>query len=310
MILVAGIPTEPPVESVIDALQDGRADFVVWNQRRFDDTELSFSIDERGVVDGELRIDRRRWPLHEITAIYARLMDDRQLPELGDEPPDSHRRLTCRTLNDRVATWLNVTPSLVINRNSAMASNASKPYQAQLITAHGFRTPDTLVTNDPARARAFIDVHADVIYKSISGVRSIVQPVTDTELQRLEHIRLCAVQFQALVQGVDVRVHVVGSQVFATEIRSAATDYRYAIRQTNEPPEMLSVELPSDIERQCVELTASLGLEFSGIDLSFSEQGAVYCFEVNPSPGFSYFESFTGQPIAAAVAQHLVAATR
>jgi glutathione synthase/RimK-type ligase-like ATP-grasp enzyme len=49
-----------------------------------------------------------------------------------------------------------------------MASNHSKPYQAQLITKAGFDVPDTLVTNDPDRALAFRSRHKKVIYKSIS----------------------------------------------------------------------------------------------------------------------------------------------
>jgi hypothetical protein len=32
---------------------------------------------------------------------------------------------------------------------------------------------------------------------------------------------------------------------------------------------------------------------------------AVYCFEVNPSPAFSHYESQTGQPISRAVADYL-----
>jgi hypothetical protein len=31
----------------------------------------------------------------------------------------------------------------------------------------------------------------------------------------------------------------------------------------------------------------------------------VICFEVNPSPGFSYYEGHTGQPISAAIARYL-----
>jgi hypothetical protein len=35
----------------------------------------------------------------------------------------------------------------------------------------------------------------------------------------------------------------------------------------------------------------------------------VFCFEVNPSPGYSYFEANTGQPIARAVARYLAGKT-
>ena len=52
-------------------------------------------------------------------------------------------------------------------------------------------------------------------------------------------------------------------------------------------------------------LARGLGLPFAGIDLKVAPDGRVVCFEVNPSPGFSYYEANTGQPIAAAVAEYL-----
>jgi hypothetical protein len=35
--------------------------------------------------------------------------------------------------------------------------------------------------------------------------------------------------------------------------------------------------------------------------------GEVFCFEVNPCPAFSFYESNTGQPIAASLARYLAA---
>ena len=55
----------------------------------------------------------------------------------------------------------------------------------------------------------------------------------------------------------------------------------------------------------CVNLTEGLGLAFAGIDLKVTPENHVYCFEVNPSPAFSYYESSTGQPISEAVAEYL-----
>jgi D-alanine-D-alanine ligase-like ATP-grasp enzyme len=55
----------------------------------------------------------------------------------------------------------------------------------------------------------------------------------------------------------------------------------------------------------CINLTSHLKLEFSGIDLKITPQGEIYCLEVNSSPGFSYYELSTGQPIAKTLAQHL-----
>jgi len=64
-------------------------------------------------------------------------------------------------------------------------------------------------------------------------------------------------------------------------------------------------DLPDEIAEHCVELTHSMNLVFTGIDLRIISDKRVYCFEVNPCPGFSYYEANTGQPTAEAVACYL-----
>ena len=44
---------------------------------------------------------------------------------------------------------------------------------------------------------------------------------------------------------------------------------------------------------------------FTGIDLKETPDGEYYCFEVNPSPGFLFYEQGTGQPISKALADLL-----
>jgi hypothetical protein len=46
-------------------------------------------------------------------------------------------------------------------------------------------------------------------------------------------------------------------------------------------------------------LTSDLGLSLSGIDLRLTPAGEWYCFEVNPSSAFTYYQEATGHPIAA-----------
>jgi len=178
-----------------------------------------------------------------------------------------------------------------------MLSNASKSFQAQLIAAAGFRVPATLITNDPDEALEFWRQHGAVIYKSISGIRSIVRRLDASSARRLHHVAHLPTQFQELVQGTDVRVHVVGEQVFGTEVASAAVDYRYA-RRDGLTADLVAVPLPDEVAGRCVQLAAALALPFCGIDLRRRPDGTYVCFEVNPMPGFTYYESSTGQPIA------------
>jgi glutathione synthase/RimK-type ligase-like ATP-grasp enzyme len=194
----------------------------------------------------------------------------------------------------------------VVNRAAPQASNGSKPYQAQLIQRAGFLVPETLITNDPSLVLEFYREHKRIIYKSISAVRSIVQEFSAQEISRLEHIRWCPTQCQAFIPGTNLRVHVVGESVFPTAINTDATDYRYAAKQTGEHAELREVELSNEVAEKYITLARILGLPLAGIDLKVTPDDEVYCFEVNPSPAFSYYQSSTGQPISEAIARYLM----
>jgi len=205
--------------------------------------------------------------------------------------------------------FADIAPGRVLNRPADAGSNHSKPYQAQAIRAAGFDIPDTLITNDPQAAREFIE-HAwseggGAIYKSVSGVRSIVRRVEATDLARLDRIRWCPTQFQRHVAGTDIRVHVVGETALAAKIVSDATDYRYAARDTGVEPEIVACELDARVRARCVELAARLRLPLAGIDLRRTPDERYVCFEVNPSPAFSFYERRAGLPIAQCIARHL-----
>jgi hypothetical protein len=305
MILLCGIPSEGPLRRVASALDELEAPYVLFNQRRFNDASLEFSI-AGGRVDGLLSIDGRKYPPDAFSGIYNRLMDDQALPEVRNLPPEHPERARCRCLHDALLQWMEITPARVINRSAAMAANGSKPYQMQLIRQLGFAIPDTLITNDPELVRQFYRQHQRVIYKSASGVRSIVASLQPQDFNRMERIRWCPTQFQAQIMGDNLRVHVVGEQVFATRIQTTAVDYRYAGRQGGDTA-LQAVEIDSGLARRCIHLARSLGLAFAGIDLMLADEPdeRVYCFEVNPNPGFSYYEAHTGQPIADAVGRYL-----
>ncbi len=303
MILVCGIPTEPPIARVLHELERLGAPTVVFNQRQFESCRLAWAVADRR-VSGWLGVDGHAYDLESFTGVYARLMDDRLLPELDGEPDESPRRRRCRQLHDQLVAWMDVAPARVVNRVRTMGSNGSKPYQAQLIRRHGFRVPETLVTNDAALVRQFCTRHGRAVYKSISGIRSIVAEVTAAELDRLDAVRACPVQFQAFVPGFDVRVHTVGDEVFATRIDSPGTDYRYAAHD-GDGTRLEPYDIPDALARRCCQLAAALGLPFTGIDLRITPDGDVYCFEANPSPAYSYYEAHTDQPIASAVARYL-----
>jgi len=253
-------------------------------------------------VRGTLKAPGLSIDLGAVSAIYLRPYDSRELPEVADAGPTSEIWRHAVNIQETLITWAEVTPALVVNRPSAMAANGSKPYQAAWIRSLGFQIPETLVTTDPESAREFWLEHHDVVYKSLSGVRSVVSRLTAQHAARFEHISTCPTQFQQYVSGTDYRVHVVGEEVFACQVISEADDYRYS----SEPVGLQACDLAGELAERCQALAAEMNLPVAGIDLRRTPEGEWYCFEVNPSPGFSYFQESTGQPIAEAVARLLL----
>jgi glutathione synthase/RimK-type ligase-like ATP-grasp enzyme len=187
-----------------------------------------------------------------------------------------------------------------------MAPNGSKPFQAMQIQTFGFRTPETLITTVPDAVLEFQARQGTLIYKSVSGVRSIVSRVKPEHTDRLAFLRWCPTQFQQHVPGDDYRVHVVGEAIFTARIVSTADDYRYASRQQGHA-DMERAELPRDVAERCRRMAHALCLPLAGIDLRRTPEGEWYCFEVNPSPGFTWFQDSTGDAIDQAIADLLLA---
>ena len=209
MILLCGIPSEPPLRSAIEAAEDAQIPHVVLNQRESQYTEVAFDISQ-GQVTGTLSVRETDWPLEEFTGVYVRLMDWQSLPEVRPMPrrlsnPDVTERI--RFLHEFLGYWLELTSGRICNRNSASVSNISKPFQSQYILRSGLKIPATLVTNDPQEVLSFLAIHKRVVYKSVSSVRSIVKELQAEELKDLVRVRVLPTQFQAFVPGTNIRVH-------------------------------------------------------------------------------------------------------
>jgi glutathione synthase/RimK-type ligase-like ATP-grasp enzyme len=235
----------------------------------------------------------------ELTGVYFRNV-------LPDEVEKSEETVQIYPRTDpRLAGLLNSAPCRVVNRPAATYSNRSKPYQALIIRQFGFAIPKTLISNDPDAARHFYDECAwKLIRKSMSGVRSIVRRVNKEDLGNADLWADSAIQLQEYLPGDNIRVHVIGERVFAVRIQCEAVDYRYAGAEGHART-MVPETLPEDVATNCIRLTKELGLAMSGIDLKETPTGERYCFEVNTSPAFPFYESLARPVIADALAEFL-----
>lgn len=300
LALLLGLAHEPPVAAVTRELQRMGLPHVAVDQRQLLAGDCrTWLIRQR--AGGVIALGGTEVPLEDVAGVYTRLTTWAELPEVVADPS---LLAHARRLHEAIDGWLESTGARVLNRTSANDTNNSKPYQALLIREL-FDIPATLVTNDPQAVEEFRDEFGALIYKSVSGERSIVTVFTEADVERLHLLTSAPVQFQEHVAGVDVRVHVVGAEVFATQVDSDAADYRY---DASGAVSMQAIELSDAVTAACVALTARMGLELAGIDLRYADDGRVVCFEVNPSPAYTAYEDLTGQPIAAAIARRLCGA--
>jgi len=275
-----------PLAAVAQCLRQLGAPTIFIDQRRILDYTFEFEMDASisGRItgpDGSFEINRAR-------SIYLRQYNFEQMDVFAGIDRGSERWRQAAQFEDAMVLWCEVADAKVVNRPSAMGSNSSKPYQSEILREAGFSVPDTLITTDPDSVIAFWREHERMIYKSISSCRSIISKFSEKELAMLDDVTCCPTQFQQFIEGTDYRVHVLGDRSFAHRITSPADDYRYSQETVIEP-----ISLPEEIEERCFCVNEKLGLLFSGIDLRRSNEGEWFCFEVNPSPGYTYFESET-----------------
>ena len=290
MILIVGSAQDSCIQSVAETAYDVGVEHRFVDLLTIDHDELLIEIGPTA-TSGRAQIASEVVELCDVSAVYARPLD------VGRSP-------RAKEFIDSLTQWLDLAEALVVNRPLSMRSNASKPFQAQLIASAGFVVPDTIVTNDPDAVRAFHATYGRVIFKSTSGIRSIVRELEGEFETTLSRVRALPTQFQEYVAGVDVRVHVVGDAVFATEMTTGAIDYRYARRDGAEVTHQ-AIEIDDELTERCRALSKLLDLPLCGIDLRRRPDGSHVCFEVNPMPAFSYYEANAGQPIARALVDFL-----
>ena len=135
--------------------------------------------------------------------------------------------------------------------------------------------------------------------------------MTDEDLCHLDRLRHAPVIVQERIEkGVDVRVNIFGSAVYACEVETsfpqAELDWRIDVTAR-----WYEHQLPKDVASKLIRLLRALKLDYGCIDLRRQPDGRYCFFEVNPSGQFLFAEIDTGQPLLRSLAELLIgAATR
>jgi hypothetical protein len=198
-----------------------------------------------------------------------------------------------------------------INPPDCDESAARKAWQLKVARQLGLSIPRTCITNDPVRARSFVDSEGErgTIYKAFSATERTwreTRLLKPEEVEMLDSVRYAPVIFQEYVRAeVDLRVTVVGTRIFAAEIHSQSTSYPVDFRMAMHEAEIRVHDLPAAVEEQLLRLMRALGLVYGAIDMRRTPDGRYVFLEINPAGQWLFIEQQTGQPISQAVADAL-----
>lgn len=184
-----------------------------------------------------------------------------------------------------------------------------KLFQLHIAQRCDLKVPSTCATNDPDVARDFIDSQSDgVIYKIFRETTNFVTGTTllkPTELDSLHMLRHSPVIFQQFIEpDFDIRITIVGKDIFSAKLTSSKPDGRVDIRK-DAICEAEPYELPHDIEQKIRRLISIVGLRYAAIDMRTNKKGEHYFLEINPVAQYLFVEVVTNQPITRTLARLL-----
>jgi glutathione synthase/RimK-type ligase-like ATP-grasp enzyme len=189
-----------------------------------------------------------------------------------------------------------------VNKVQAIRNAENKMYQLMVAKQLGLQVPAALVTNEPEAAITFFNRHdRSCIIKPIKsglvqgGVEEgvIFTSKVDINENNVARIRFCPVYLQPLIKKkADIRVTVVGDKTFTAKIHSQdAVDSEIDWRQANRLLDHSVIDLPKDVQGQCIQLVKKLGLVYGAIDFILDENDNYIFLEINPNGQWAWIEN-------------------
>lgn len=213
------------------------------------------------------------------------------------------------------ALWSAVPSEAWLNKPLNIWKADNKLTQLRVARLLGLSIPQTCVSIDSKEVLQFNEsVSGPIICKpmshgQISEQANQIQQVFTSELseQDIQWIAQSSeiapsIFQQRIDKDADIRLTVVGSRIFAAEIRSqeyslTRVDWRKAQLDQNIKLTYQKCDLPENVSASCLKLMEHLDLRFACIDLIRQPNGEHVFLEVNPNGNWVWIESQLGFPI-------------
>jgi len=274
----------------------------------------SISIEiQNGSIEGEIATRHRTVAFKDICAAWYRRPEGPFASSANANSLDlndyvrAQSRATLNTLYEALETFWVCQPSK-LRRADIKALQLAEASKA------GLQTPQTLISNHPARAAAFVDSlgNADCAIKTLTllGVgdqQNFRFPLTTTlpKGHSLGSVALAPTVFQPYIHKVaELRCVVIGEEIFTAKINSQANestrkDWRAGTCQY-EP-----FSLPEQVQAAIHRLMGSFGINFASLDMILTPEGEFVFLELNPNGQWYWLEVELGLPLVQSLADLL-----
>ncbi|WP_208641661.1 ATP-grasp ribosomal peptide maturase [Streptomyces africanus] len=250
--------------------------------------------------------------LEEVRAVYYRRP---RLPAVSEHMEEPHHSWANEQALAGLLGTLYALPVTWVNRPEVDGMASHKPGQLPVATAHGLRTPRSLITTDPEAARRFChQVGGRVICKPLMGGpleypdgRRTGVPTHVVDPDAIDDsVSLTAHLFQEWVpKSHEVRLTAVGTDLFAAEIHAGSDAARVDWRSDYDALTYDVCRVPGDVRAGVLGWLKHFRLNFGAFDFAVTPSGDWVMFECNPSGEWSWIQNRTGLPIAAHIAELL-----
>lgn len=306
------------------------------------DTVTRF-IQEAGAEAIRFNVDR--YPLHsKLTSIYRQqnrqiiLENESGTHELQDATGVWYRRsYNIGTGLDTVLDKEYLAPSLGETRRTLMGMLEgldvfqmekpsiyrrldSKEEQMKIAAGCGLNIPRTCISNDPTVIRNFIQtLKAPVITKMQSSFAIyrnkeehvvFTNEIQEQHLDDLASVQYCPMVFQEkLDKQLELRINIVGREMFAFSVNSAATE-RGSTDWRKDGVALLDswlpYELPGELHDKLLHFMNVYGLNYGAIDVILAPDGQYYFLEINAAGEYFWLDKLCDHAISRQIANVLL----
>jgi glutathione synthase/RimK-type ligase-like ATP-grasp enzyme len=327
---VSSIPLNPPQTTkrhvpsvlILGSRFDLTCDYVVAQLRglgcsylRLNTEDLSESNVKLDPIRGTLVVQLAGTVFHleanELKSVYYRRpVFLRDYDAAGHDPAEQFQRHQWATFIRSLMVFYS---SQWINHPAATYYAEHKAVQLRIAYGIGFAVPETVVTNQESLIGSEITRDDDIVIKGLDTVLvryGINETFGFTNIIKRhsligEEISSAPVMFQEPISNkLDLRVTVIGSDVFAVSILADGKPIKGDWRQQKDKASFVPFTLPSEIQDKCILLLKKLGLVYGAIDLAL-EGNQYYFLEINPTGEWAWLVDSAKLPIDIAIAKCL-----